>query len=133
MFFAEKEEKEFPEEIKKEIDRLESKDREIYELNEKNKDINLEVINFVIDSLNLFLKYKDKLNKKQQDLMTEAIGNIPVTFFIIDKLKVKVDVKKSINLLIDIVDAHANLHINREKLILKVLKDLTKLKESAKV
>jgi len=133
MFFAEKEEKEFSEEIRKEIDKLESKDREIYESNKKNKNIDIEVINFVIDSLNLFLKCKDKLNKKQRDLMTEAIGNIPITFFILDKLKVKEDIKKTINPLVDIVDAHANLHISREKLILKVLNDLRNLPKSYKV
>lgn len=35
MFFAEGEEKEFPEEIQKEISKLESKDKKIYELNKK--------------------------------------------------------------------------------------------------
>jgi hypothetical protein len=124
MFFAEGEEKEFPEEIRVNINRLESKDKEIYDLNKKNRDINLEVINFVIDSLNLFLKYEDKLSLKQKDLMTEAIGNIPITFFILDKLRIKKNVKDIINPLVDIIDAHANLHINRIKLIKDVLEEL---------
>jgi len=132
MFFAEEEEKEFPEEIKIEIYRLESKDREIYELNKENKNIDLEVINFVLDGLNLFLKYNEKLNEKQKNLMTESLGNIPLTFFILDKLKVKKEIKESINPLVDIVDAHANLHINREKLIKDVLKKLHILRERYK-
>lgn len=37
MFFAERKETEFPEEIKVEMDRLESKDKDIYELNKKIK------------------------------------------------------------------------------------------------
>jgi len=124
MFFAEGEEKEFPEEIRVNINRLESKDKEIYDLNKKNRDINLEVINFVIDSLNLFLKYEDKLSLKQKDLMTEAIGNIPITFFILDKLRIKKNIKEIVNLLVDIIDANANLHINRTELIKEVLKKL---------
>jgi len=132
MFFAEEEEKEFPEEIKVEIYRLESKDREIYELNKENKNIDLEIIRFVTDALNLFLKYNERLNKKQRSLMTEAIGNIPITFFILDKLKVKKEIKEAINPLIDIVDAHANLHINRKKLILEVLRNLNKLQGKIK-
>ncbi|MBS3112229.1 hypothetical protein J4459_03110 [Candidatus Woesearchaeota archaeon] len=130
MFFAENEEKEFPEEIRKEINNLESKDREIYELNKKNKNIDIKVIHFVINALNLFLKYNDKLDKKQKNLMTEAIGNIPITFFILDKLKTNKRIKEVVNPLVDIVDSHSNLHIDREKLILEVLKDLRNLQKS---
>lgn len=56
--------------------------------------------------------------------MTEAIGNIPITFFIIDELKVKEETKEIISQLIDIESSRGNLHIDREKLILKVFKEL---------
>ncbi len=132
MFFAEGEEKEFPEDIKSEIHRLESKDREIYELNQKKKNIDSEVIDFVIESLEVFLKYEKELNKKQKDLMTGAIGDIPITFFILDKLKVKKEIKEAIGPLVDIYDSHCNLHINREKLIWKVLNKLKQIQEKTK-
>ena len=64
--------------------------------------------------------------------MTEAIGKIPVTFFALDNLKAGKRVKEAINPLIDIIDAHANLHINRKKLISAVLEDLKKIKANGK-
>lgn len=129
MFFAEKEEDNFPEEIKEKIYNLESRDKEIYHLNKEGRNIDLDVVNFVIDSLKLFLKYEKKLNKEQKKLMTEAIGNIPITFFTLDNLKVNKKIEDIIDPLIDIVDAHANLHIDRKELILEVLKKLQRLKE----
>lgn len=130
MFFAEGEIEKFPEEIKKKIYDLESKDKEIYYLNKDKKEIDLEVINFTIDSLRLFLEYEKKLNSEQKDLMTEAIGNIPITFFILDNLKVRKEIEETMNPLIDIIDAPSNLHINRKRLIIKILKKLEKLKRA---
>jgi len=129
MFFAEGEEKEFPKEIRKEIDKLESKDKEIYYLNKERKKVDLEMVNFTINSLNLFLKNEKNFDDKQKNLMTEAIGNIPITFFILDKFKVDRKIEETIKQLIDIVDAHANLHIDRRELILNVLKNLEQLRE----
>ncbi len=127
MFFAEGEEKEFPEEIKEEIYQLESEDKEIYKLNKADEGINSRVILFVLSALNLFLKWRKILNEKQEDLMTEALGNISITFFILDKLKVKENVKKAINSLVDIINAHSNLHVNRERLIKRVYSELKNL------
>jgi len=132
MFFAEGEIEKFPKEIIKKIYNLEAKDKKIYHLNKEGKNINLEVINFTIDSLKLFLEYEKKLNKEQKNLMTEAIGNIPITFFTLDNLKVDKKIEDTISLLIDIIDAHANLHIKREKLILGVLNKLKRLREKYK-
>ena len=67
-------------------------------------------------------------DNKQNNLMTEAIGIIPITFFTLDNLKVNKKIEETIDPLIDIVDAHANLHINRKKLILEVLAKLENLK-----
>ncbi len=129
MFFAEGEIEKFPKEIKKKIYDLEIKDKEIYHLDKKGKNVNLKVIDFTINSLSLFLKYERELNKEQKNLMTEAIGNIPITFFILDNLKIDKKIKEIINPLTDIIDAHASLHINRKKLVTTVLKRLKKLKE----
>ena len=54
MFFAEKEEEKFSKKIRGEICRLESKDKEIYWLNKDGKNVDLRIIDFVMDSLNLF-------------------------------------------------------------------------------
>jgi len=132
MFFAEKEEEKFSKKIRGEICRLESKDKEIYWLNKDGKNVDLRIIDFVMDSLNLFLKNEKLLDNEQKKLMTEAIGKIPVTFFALDNLKAGKRVKEAINPLIDIIDAHANLHINRKKLISAVLEDLKKIKANGK-
>ena len=69
------------------------------------------------------------MKKLIKDDLTEGIGAIPVTFFDADNLKVSEDIEETIELLRDIIDAHANLHINREELIKDVLKKLEGLKE----
>ena len=94
MFFAEGEIGKFSEEIREKIDDLMINDKEIYQLNKRKKDINLEVIEFTINSIKLFLEYEKKLSNEQKNAMTEAIGNIPVTFFILDKLKVNKKINK---------------------------------------
>ncbi|MBU1129138.1 MAG: hypothetical protein KJ949_00740 [Nanoarchaeota archaeon] len=132
MFFAEKEEDKFSEEIKEKIYNLEAKDKEIYYLNKEGKEIDLEVVDFVINSLNMFLKYEKTLNNEQKNLMTEAIGNIPMTFFVLDNLKVNKKIEETIDFLLDIIDAHANLHIDRKILIQETLQKLQKLKEKYK-
>ncbi|MFH1310926.1 MAG: hypothetical protein ABIH65_00790 [Nanoarchaeota archaeon] len=129
MFFAEKEEERFPKEIRKKIYDLKAKDKEIYHLSKEGENINLNLINFTINSLSLFLEYEKRLNNEQKNLMTEAIGNIPITFFILDNLKVDKKIEETINPLINIADAPpANLHINRKKLIIEVLHKLEKIK-----
>lgn len=128
MFFAEGEKEKFPKEIKRRISLLEGKDKKIYLLNKNNKKVDTEIIDFVMDSIHLFLENEKKLNPKQKELMIEAIGNIPITFFVLDNLKVKKEVKETIKPLVDIIDSASNLQIDRKKLILKVLENLERLK-----
>lgn len=129
MFFLELIYKELPKEMKSKIDDLYIKDKKIFEKNKEGKNIDLDVINFTINSLTIFLNYNKKVNKKIRDDLTEGIGAIPITFFDADNLKVSKDIEETIELLRDIIDAHTNLHINREELIKDVLKKLQKLKE----
>ena len=129
MFFLELIYKKLPKGMRNRLDNLYIKDKEIFEKNKKGKNINLDVINFTIDSLTLFLYYNKKVNKEIKEDLTEGVGAIPITFFDADNLKVNRKIEETIELLRDIIDAHANLHINREKLIKDVLEKLQKLKE----
>ena len=132
MFFLELVYKQLPQEMRNKLDSLYIKDREIFKKNKEGKNIDLDVINFMINALTIFLDYNKKVNKKIRDDLTEGIGAIPITFFDADDLKVSKDIEETTEFLRDIIDAHANLHINREKLIRDVLKKFRKLKEKYK-
>jgi hypothetical protein len=129
MFFAEGEFERLPKELQKELDKLYLEDRVIYEKNKRKEDVNKEVINFTIGSLKLYLKWHEKVKKDVRDLMSEAVGDIPLTFFVLDELKINKEVERTIDPLLDIIDAHACKWINREELIKNVLKKLQKLKK----
>lgn len=130
MFFAEGEFEQLPERIKKDIVKFKKIDKIIYEENKKGKNVDKLIIKYTISSIEFYLKYDNELNKKTRNILLGGIGNIPITFFILDKIKIKKELKETISPLIDIVDSHANLHINRKKLILNVLRKLEQLKKS---
>ena len=130
MFFAEGEFEQLPERIKKDIVKFKKIDKIIYEENKKGKNVDKLIIKYTISSIEFYLKYDNELNKKTRNILLGGIGNIPITFFILDKIKIKKELKETISPLIDIVDSHANLHINRKKLILNFLRKLEQLKKS---
>ena len=131
MFFAKGEIEKLPHNLRKNINRLDIRYQLICYLNDEKKDINRKIIDFTIDSLNLSLKYYDRINKKIRNIMTEAVGNIPMTLDL-DNIKISKEIEETINPLIDIIDAHACLEINRKELIKEILKKLQKLKKKFK-
>jgi len=128
MFLAEREYNKLPSKIKKEINLLHLKDRLIYEANKKNKNINFAVIDYVINSIYVYLRYHKKVNKKIRSILEESLGQIPITFFDLDRLKVDKEVIEKINPLLDTINSHALKTLNRESIIKSVLRNLIKLK-----
>jgi len=128
MFFAKGQLKILPKTLQKELELFYEKYEKVHESYDKEKKIDIEMIGCVIYSLNLYLKWEKKVNKNVRDLMSEAIGEIPI-MIMIDKIKLSKEIEEIINPLIDIDVSHANLHINRKKLILDVLRKLEELKK----
>jgi len=131
MFFAEGEEKKLPEKLKEELNRLDIRYQLICYFDDNGENIDRKIIDYVIDSLNLSLKYYDKVGKRVRDLITGAIGNIPLTLDL-DKLNLNRKIREIIAPLIDIIDAHACKDINRKKLIISILKKLVRLRRKFK-
>ena len=131
MFFAKGETEKLPKELQKKLNKLDIRYQLICYFNDKKKNINRKIIDYIIDSLGLSLKYYDKIRTDIRDLMTGAVGNIPLTLDL-DNIKLSKKIKDILHPLIDIIDYQSNLHINRKKLIVKVLKNLQKIKKDFK-
>ena len=132
MFFLELIWKELPRELKTKIEKLYLKDKEIFRKNKEGKNVDLDVIDFSIQSLTIFFEYYKKVNKRIKDSLTEGIGAIPIVFFCNDNLKVSKEIEETLDPLIDIMNSHANLYINREKFIRETLKKLRELRKKYK-
>jgi hypothetical protein len=131
MFFAEGEIEKLPEKLQEELELFYKKYEYLHDLYDNKRDINKEMIECIILSLRIYLKWGKKSKKEVRDLMSGAVGNIPITLDL-DNIKLSKKVEEIINPLIDIIDSHANLHINREKLTLEVLNELEKLQGGKK-
>ena len=131
MFFAKGETEKLPEELQKKLNKLDIRYQLICYLNDENKNINRKIIDYIIDSLELSLKYYDKIRTDIRDLITGAVGNIPLTLDL-DNIKLPRKIKDILHPLIDIIDYQSNLHIDRKRLIVDVLKNLQKLKKDFK-
>ncbi len=129
MFFAKGELEKLPKGLQKELGLFYIKYEQLHDLYDDGKDINREMIRCIISSLRIYLKWEKKSEKETRDLMSGAVGNIPLTLDL-DNIKFSKIFGETINPLIDIIDVHANLHINRKKLILEVLAKLEKLKKA---
>lgn len=128
MFFAEGEFEKLSSELQKELGLFYIKYEQLHDLYDERKDITKEMIECITSSLRIYLEWEKKSEKKVRDLMGEAVGNIPITLDL-DNIELPKNVEEVINPLIDIIDAHANLHIDRKELIKSVLNNLYKLKE----
>jgi len=125
MILAEGEYEKLPEKIKREINLLHLKDRLIYEAKKNHQDINLLVIEYVIDSITTYFKFSRKVDKKIKNLLQQSLARIPITFFLVDKLKVKKKIKKEIETLFNIVPFAIS---ENEKIIKSTFKRLMGLK-----
>ena len=130
MFFVNSRYKELPKELKMQINDLHFLDREIYETNKKNKKINLLVIGYVLESCEIFFRFRNKVNKKILSYMEEALGEIPIMFFYIDNLKVKNKIKNLMTPLIDLADVGTISGESECMLIESVYKNLKKEKSN---
>ena len=127
MFTCEGDSEKLPKELNKRIDELCKEYEKAHDKYDKGGKIDKEIIAFTIKSLKLFLKYESKVGKEVRDIMSEAVGNIPVTFDL-DEIKFSKEIEEIVDPLIDILDAHACKWINRKKFVEKTLKRLQNLK-----
>lgn len=128
MFTSQGDSERLPDCINKELDSLNERYVQIVKYFERGGNIDQKIIGFTIDSLKLFLEYNKTSKKDVKDLLSEAVGNIPLTFDL-DNLKLSKNVKEIIGPLIDIIDAHACKWINREKFVQEVLRKLKALRD----
>ena len=128
MFFSNGEEEKLPKGLQKELELFYIEYEKLHDLYDEGKDITKEMIECIISSLRIYLKWEKKSEKKIRDLMSEAVGEIPI-MIMIDKIKLSKEVEKIIKPLVDIDVSNSNLHINRKKLILEVLKKLKKVED----
>lgn len=127
MFFVEGRYEKLPKKVKKEVNKLHLLDRYIFESYQKGKRVDRLVIDYVISSLKIFLRFYDELKQPFKEYIEEAVGEIPITFFEIDKLNVSKKIEDTIDPLIDMADSQALKEINRKNLSKKILKKLKEL------
>ncbi len=133
MFFVEGRYEKLPKKVKKEVNKLHLLDRYIFESYQKGKRVDRLVIDYVVSSLKIFLRFYDELKRPLKKYMEEAVGEIPITFFTIDNLKVDEEIEESVDPLIDMADSQALKELDRKDLAKKTLKRLEELRKKFRV
>jgi len=128
MFFSKGQLEKLPKKLQEELELFYNKYERAHDLYDEGKNVDIEMIKCVTYSLKIYLKWEKKVDKKTRDLISEGIGEIPI-MIMIDKIGLSNELRDIISPLVDIDVSHANLHINRKKLIEEILQKLNRIKE----
>ena len=125
MFFSEGEIEKLPKRLQEELELFYNEYEKGHDLYDERKKADEQITKAIIKSLEIYLEWYKKIDKKTKDIMGEAVGEIPI-MIMIDKIKLSKELKGIIGPLVDISSSHANSHIDRTKLIQETLQKLQK-------
>ena len=91
--------------------------------------IKIELIDFVISSLEIFIEFYDSLTISSKKHLEEEIGEIIISLLYIDNLTVDKETKEILGNLVDLADSHALVNLNKKCLVKNTLGELICIRE----
>ena len=131
MFFPAGTLEKLPKGLQRDLEIFYKEYKQASDLFEEGKKADKQMADAVIKSLEIYLKWFKKVDKKTRDLIGEGVGEIPV-MMIVDKIKLSKELDEIVGPLMDIDVSGACKKIDREKFIRETLEKLKGLRKKLK-